>query len=96
MKFGAVPKHSAASYYNGFGGSRPSNQTKQGYGIIPSATHYATDGQGRDSYICMDNGGLFFPYDADLQPQWGAFREKKKIELGEKSLCSIPTKYQAY
>ena len=96
MKFGAVPKHGAATYYNGFGGSRPTSQTKTGYGILPLASHYKTDGQGRDSYISMDNGGLFFGYEAELQPQWGAFREKKKVDQAEKSLCAIPTKHQQY
>lgn len=94
MKFGAVPRHGAVNYYTNFGGTRSNSQTKQGYGILPMASHYKCDGQGRDSYICMDNGGLYRPYEAELQPQWGAFREKKKVDLGDKSLCAIPMKRQ--
>jgi hypothetical protein len=92
MKFGAVPRHSASTFYNGFGGSRPDYQTKQGYGIVPMASFYKNDGRGRDSYISMDNGGLFHGYEAELQPKWGAFREKKKMDQADKSLCAIPSK----
>lgn len=54
--------------------------TKQNYGILPMSSHYKVDGMGRDTYIGMDNGGLYNPFEADMQPKWGAFREKKKID----------------
>ena len=60
------------------------------------SSHYKPDGIGRDGYINYDNGGLYLSYNADLQPQWGTFMEKKKSDMLDKSLCHIPTKHVAY
>lgn len=92
MRHGSIPKHSGINYYHGFGGSSPSSITKQTYGIVPLASHYKHDGQGRDTYIGVDNGGMYIPTTAELQPKWGAFAEKRKMELYEKSLCQIGSK----
>ena len=93
MRHGSIPSHSGINFYAGFGGSSPSHLTKQAYGIVPMASHYKANGQGRDTYIGFDNGGLYQPYQPDLAPKWGAFNEKKKNE-NDGSLCSIPTKCQ--
>ena len=66
MRHGSVPKHNAINFYSGFGGNSPSHITKQSYGIVPLASHYKPDGYGRDTYIGMDNGGLYKEYNADL------------------------------
>ncbi len=58
--------------------------------------HYAVDGNGRDGYINVDNGGFSCPYSPDLAPQWGTFSEKKKHALIDKSLCQIPSTHVSY
>ena len=39
----------------------------------PTYTHYMSDGNGRDSYILIDNGGLTIPKLNNPQPTNGFF-----------------------
>jgi hypothetical protein len=63
---------------------------------MPSMSRYTVDGKGRDNYISFDNGGLQAAFSAELQATHGAFMEKKKAELHEKSLCHIGSKHISY
>ena len=62
MRHPSVGRPNATNYYKEFGGNSTSFLTKSQYGIVPLASHYKVDGGGRDSYINIDNGGLFAPF----------------------------------
>jgi len=55
---------------------------------------YTVDGRGRDTYISLDNGGLFAKYSPDMQLTSGAFNTRQKSN--ERSLCRIPSKHVGY
>ena len=92
----SVPKHNSSTYYNEFGGTSNSFLTRINYGVVPLASHYKVDGQGRDSYINNNNGGLFATYAPKKAAALGAFNEKKHNDLNESSLCRLPAKHIAY
>mmetsp|Transcript_16093 Transcript_16093/g.27180 ORF Transcript_16093/g.27180 Transcript_16093/m.27180 type:complete len:134 (-) Transcript_16093:640-1041(-) len=60
------------------------------------SVHYMPDGQGRDTYIGLDQGGLMFNYQPDMQAKRGTFCEKRKFDLTDRSLCHIPSKHVSY
>ena len=60
---------------------------------MPFATHYKVDGQGRDSYINIDNGGLQARYQPAMNVVGGNISNKK---FEERSLCNIPSKHVGY
>ena len=65
MRHGSVPKHSGITYYRDFGGAGRPQVTRQTMGIVPMSSHYKVDGHGRDTYISMNNGGLYSAYNPD-------------------------------
>lgn len=60
------------SMYTKFGGGRPDTQTKN-MGGCARPSHYAVDGTGRDTYISLDNGGLYHPFEPSYAPNTGSF-----------------------
>ena len=49
----------ANTYYNQFGGAAPDCLTKAAFFSTAKPSIYANDGVGRDTYIAVDNGGLY-------------------------------------
>ena len=57
----------------------------------PSA--YAVNGTGRDTYISIDNGGLYKPYEPYPSAELGTFSQKKR---NRDSLATIESKHVGY
>jgi hypothetical protein len=67
MHHPSIARHAGNTFYNEFGGAKPSYMTRNsGYAIMPSSTTYGVDGKGRDGYISLDNGGLAAMHHPDL------------------------------
>eukprot|EP00347_Sterkiella_histriomuscorum_P015523 403356709 len=60
----------------------------------PSA--YAVDGSGRDSYINMDNGGLYKPYEPAGAPDIGTFGVFNSRKQNNSGFATIQCKRQQY
>lgn len=56
-------------------------------------SHYNIDGTGRDTYIALDNGGLYYGYEPSFCPDTGVFKSKKKQF---NSLATIEPKHVGY
>lgn len=56
---------SSMTYYNGFGGAGKDFQTRHSQPLGFDAVNYRVNGTGRDTYISLDNGGLFKGYKPD-------------------------------
>ena len=52
--------------------SRGESLTKTGMGMA-KPSQYAVDGTGRDTYIALNNGGLYSPYTPSYVPELGTF-----------------------
>ena len=56
----------ASNYQKGFGGAARDYVTLSSMPLMPMYGVYRVDGNGRDSYISMDNGGYFKAYNPDI------------------------------
>ena len=54
---------------------------------------YAVNGSGRDSYIAIDNGGLYYPYEPSYNPETGTFKTRRQ---NKNPTSSIEAKYTNY
>ena len=70
---------SSMNYYAGFGGAGIDFTTRHSQAVTYDAVNYRVNGTGRDTYISLNNGGLFHPYAPDHQPKRGTigFGEKR-------------------
>ncbi len=59
---------SSTTYYNGFGGAGRDFTTRHSQAVTFDAVNYRQTGGGRDTYISLDNGGIFHPYRPDHNP----------------------------
>ena len=82
MKIGGRMGVGSTTHYNGFGGAPRDFVTVHNTNSMPSAGIYCQNGLGRDTYISMDNGGLFKQYHPDMHPIRGTigFGEPRRGE----------------
>jgi len=71
MKIGGRQSVNNLTHYAGFGGAPRDFSTRHSQPLSFDAVKYRVNGTGRDTYISLDNGGLFHPYHPDFQPLRG-------------------------
>lgn len=64
------------SVYNKFGGGRADNLSKSTL-CFAKPSQYAVNGTGRDSYIALDNGGLYHAYEPAYNPDTGTIKARR-------------------
>ena len=79
-------------YYKQFGGTSASFMTKQTIGMARPSV-YPSNGDGRDTYIEGNNGGLYRPQRPASAMTVGSFRSAKQSEF---NLCNLGTKRSNY
>lgn len=79
-------------YYKQFGGTSASFMTKQTIGMARPSV-YPPGGDGRDTYIEGNNGGLYRPQRPASAMTVGSFRSAKQSEF---NLCNLGTKRSNY
>ena len=75
-----------------FGGNQPGFLTKQQIGMA-SPSRYAPDGIGRDTYIDLNNGGLYRNHRPASAMSIGSFMS---IKRPENNLCDLGQKRSNY
>jgi hypothetical protein len=61
-----------------FGGGDAMSKSCMG---LAKPSQYACDGNGRDSYINLSNGGLYHPYEPAYAPDVGTFGTKSRKKV---------------
>ena len=79
-------------FYKQFGGTSAGYLTKQTIGMARPSV-YPPDGTGRDTYIELNNGGLYKPHRPASAMTVGSFRSYKPPEF---NLCELGTKRSNY
>ena len=80
------------SKYGSFAGRGVDALSKTGMGLAKPSC-YAVDGTGRDSYIALNNGGLYSPYTPSQAPDIGTFGNRR---VKRDSLATINAKHSNY
>ena len=80
------------SGYCKFGGGKGDSLSKSMIGMAKPSS-YAVNGTGRDSYIAIDNGGLYRGYEPYPAADIGTFSQKKR---NINSLATIESKHVGY
>jgi hypothetical protein len=80
------------SVYTKFGGGRPDTASRSAL-CFARPSQYAPNGTGRDSYIAMDNGGLYAAYEPAYNPDTGTIKARKQYRAPYSSIEAKHTNY---
>lgn len=82
------------SVYCKFGGGRPDYLTKSCM-WTSKPSQYAVNGTGRDSYIALDNGGLYSAYEPAYNPDTGTIKVKRQYRPPSATISAKHTNYSS-